>query len=136
MQHNHDLCSTEFKHNNLLYFSIDFINPHKKYADIFGPPALQPGFVKWLLIRGFVGCSAVTLLFEAFERLPLGDANALSSNVVWTSVIGFLILREKIHWIDISAIPINVIGILLLAQPSFLFGNAISYKGSQFFILF
>ena len=109
------------------------LNPFIKYADIFGPAALQPRFIKWLLLRGCVGCSAVTLLFEAFERLPLGDANALSSNVVWTSVIGFLILREKIHWIDISAIPINVIGIVLLAQPSFLFGDAISYRSCQFF---
>ena len=71
------------------------------------------------------------LLFEAYGRLPLGDANALTSNVVWTSVIGFIALGEKIHWVDISAIPINLAGILLLAQPSFLFGNGVSYTLSM-----
>ena len=46
-------------------------------------------------------------------------------------MIGFLALGEKIHWVDISAIPVNLIGILLLAQPSFLFGDGVSYTLSM-----
>ena len=103
----------------------------KKNSDLFGPVKRQPGFLKWLLLRGVIGSITVMLLFEAYGRLPLGDANALTSNVVWTSVIGFIALGEKIHWVDISAIPINLAGILLLAQPSFLFGNGVNYTLSM-----
>ena len=97
-------------------------------SDIFGPRSLQPHFVKWLLIRGCVGFTACALLFEAYGRLPIGDATALSSNIVWTSLIGFVVLREKIHWVDIGAIPINIVGVVLLAQPSFLFNaSSVNY---------
>ena len=55
-------------------------------------------------------------MYEAYARLPIGDANAASTNVVWTSLIAFLFLGEKIHWLDLCAIPLNIIGVVLLAQ--------------------
>ena len=50
------------------------------------------------------------------KRLPIGDANAASTNVVWASLIAFIFLGEKIHWLDLCAIPLNIAGVILLAQ--------------------
>ena len=66
------------------------------------------------------------------KRLPIGDANATSSNVVWTCIVAFIFLGEKIHWADLVAIPLNIAGVLLLSQPSFLFDDTIFYTRGKF----
>ena len=87
----------------------------------------KPYMWKWLIARGVLGFTAIELMYEAYNRLPIGDANAASTNVVWTSLIAFVFLGEKIHWLDLCAIPLNIVGVVLLAQPSFLFDNTINY---------
>ena len=69
----------------------------------------------------------------------MGDTSAISnSNVVWTSLIAYVVLKEKLHWLDLVAIPLTIgeeknkneqfnwinclVGILFFAQPSFIFG--------------
>jgi len=62
-------------------------------------------------------------VYQAYARFPMGDTSAISnSNVVWTSLIAYVVLKEKLHWLDLVAIPLTIVGILFFAQPSFIFG--------------
>ena len=39
----------------------------------------------------------------------MGDTSAVSnSNVVWTSLIAYIVLKEKLHWLDLVAIPLTL----------------------------
>ena len=39
----------------------------------------------------------------------MGDTSAISnSNVVWTSLIAYVVLKEKLHWLDLVAIPLTI----------------------------
>merc|ERR1711935_1138484 len=67
--------------------------------------------------------SAMVCVYQAYARFPMGDTSAISnSNVVWTSLIAYVVLKEKLHWLDLVAIPLTIVGILFFAQPSFIFG--------------
>lgn len=76
-------------------------------------------------------------VYQAYARFPMGDTSAVSnSNVVWTSLIAYIVLKEKLHWLDLVAIPLTIgssirrqfnqlfllVGIFFFAQPSFIFG--------------
>ena len=66
-----------------------------------------------------------------------GDTSAVSnSNVVWTSLIAYVVLKENLHWLDWLAIPLTIgtysahsalipllVGIFFFAQPTFIFGD-------------
>ena len=46
---------------------------------------------------------------KAYARFPMGDTSAVSnSNVVWTSLIAYIVLKEKLHWLDLVAIPLTI----------------------------
>ena len=84
--------------------------------------------LKLILSRGFVGMSAMICSYQAWGYIPLGDATAVvNSNAVWTSLIAFTFLKEKIHPLDIAAIPLTIVGIFFFAQPSFLFDGGAGY---------
>ena len=44
--------------------------------------------------------------------------------VIWTCIMGFILLREKLHWVDILMIPVAISGVALIARPPFIFGGA------------
>ena len=43
--------------------------------------------------------------YSLFEPSP-GDAVAIAATaVIWTCIMGFIFLREKLHWVDFAMIP-------------------------------
>ena len=53
----------------------------------------------WLVLRGFVGGTGAWIIFEAYKRLPIGDAYALfQTTVIWTMLISWIWLKDKPHW--------------------------------------
>jgi len=99
----------------------------KRYpgSEIFGPVANgKPRMLLLIISRGIVGMSAMLCLYQAYSRIPLGDTSAIfGSHSVWTSLIAFLFLQEKLHFLDIMALPLTLIGIICMSQPSFIFGS-------------
>merc|ERR1711935_36561 len=91
----------------------------------------RPIGLKLMLMRGVVGTATLLLLFVSFSTLPLGDVLSLASASVWTCLISFACLGEKIHALDLVAIPISLTGIVCLAKPSFIFGDVNSSGFAQ-----
>lgn len=86
----------------------------------FGTPDVR----NIVLVRGIVGGIGFMLYYYSTSALPLGDAvTILSLNPVFTVLAAAVFLGEAIRPIDIGAALGCVIGCVLIANPSFLFGE-------------
>ena len=78
-----------------------------------------------LLLYGLNVVACVITGFKSYVLLPIGDAVALGSTfIIWTSLFGWIFLKEKLHWVDILMIPVAICGVALIARPPFIFGGA------------
>jgi drug/metabolite transporter (DMT)-like permease len=77
-----------------------------------------------VITRGVLGFVALSLNFYAHAHLPLNDASVLAqTSVLFTPVVAFLLLREKITT-RIAALTITAfVGVLLIVRPSTEFLN-------------
>jgi drug/metabolite transporter (DMT)-like permease len=75
-----------------------------------------------LLVRGLAGFGALSCYFFALTELPLADATVIQyTSPVFTAVFAALALREAIGRLEAGAILTSLVGVTLVAQPSFLF---------------
>lgn len=57
-------------------------------------------------------------------ELPFSEAVILSfTTPIWTTLIATLWLKEKWSWVDIAGMLVNLLGVLFVARPAFLFGS-------------
>ncbi len=76
-----------------------------------------------LLVRGAVGVVALSLLYFALPRIPLGDATALFYMApVWTALAAAFVLRERPAGRVLLGMAVSLLGVALIAKPSVLFG--------------
>lgn len=76
-----------------------------------------------LSLRGLAGFMALLCLFYALPRLPLADATVLHfTNPVFTTLLAALFLGESLARKDLAGTLLSLGGVVLVAQPSFLFG--------------
>ncbi len=80
---------------------------------------------KWLLaVRGILGFAAVSAFFYAVIHLPLADATVIHyTNPVFTAVLAALVLAEPIRARDAASLVLSLVGVVLIARPTFLFGG-------------
>jgi drug/metabolite transporter (DMT)-like permease len=79
---------------------------------------------KLLLLRGLFGLGGVSCFFWAITALPLADATVLHyTNPVITALLAALVLDERIGRAEAGGALVSLVGIVLVAQPSFLFGG-------------
>ena len=78
-----------------------------------------------LILRGIVGCGALLCFFWSLIRLPLAEATVLFYMAPsFSAFIATIWLREKLTLLEISGFFVSMAGVVLIAQPSFLFNNA------------
>ena len=91
------------------------------------PPAAYIGpSTLWHLIaaRCAFGFAAIYLFFWGLKRLPIADATALlMTNPVWCLLIGSWWFGERVTLLCATGSAIALTGVLLVAQPTFLFGD-------------
>jgi drug/metabolite transporter (DMT)-like permease len=76
-----------------------------------------------LLVRGVFGFTALSCFFFALTKLPLADATVIHyTNPVFTALIAAVVLGEAIGPREIAGALLSLVGVTLIAQPSFLFG--------------
>jgi drug/metabolite transporter (DMT)-like permease len=76
-----------------------------------------------LLVRGAFGFTALSCFFFALTKLPLADATVIHyTNPVFTALIAAVVLGEAIGPREIAGALLSLVGVTLIAQPSFLFG--------------
>ncbi|PRW32584.1 Solute carrier family 35 member G1 [Chlorella sorokiniana] len=88
---------------------------------------------RWLLVlRGVLGFASVSSLYLAVALLPLADASVLSFlSPIFVAMLSPVILKEKPSKGTLLGIPVAMVGVVLVARPSFIFrgGGGISGIG-------
>jgi drug/metabolite transporter (DMT)-like permease len=81
---------------------------------------------RWILItRGVLGFGALSCFYFALTRLPLAEATVLHfTNPMWTALFAALLLCERVSPWVLGPIFISFIGVVLVARPAVVFGDA------------
>jgi drug/metabolite transporter (DMT)-like permease len=79
---------------------------------------------KWLFMRGFLGFVALSCFYYGLTHLPLADATLIMyTNPVFTGIFAAIFLKESIARSDVAGVLLSLVGVALIARPSFLFGG-------------
>ncbi|TKS89604.1 Solute carrier family 35 member G1 [Collichthys lucidus] len=94
----------------LIYHKTGFLGPRDKRI--------------YLVLRGFIGSNAMILLFYAVQQMPLADATVIMfSNPVFTSLLAWILLKERCTIWDCVFTIFTITGVILIARPPFIFGQ-------------
>jgi len=76
-----------------------------------------------LVLRGFFGFAALTCFYYAVLRMPLADATVIHfMNPVFTALAAAVVLGEHIGMVELGLTLLSLLGVVIVARPSFLFG--------------
>ncbi|CAF3540106.1 unnamed protein product [Rotaria socialis] len=76
------------------------------------------------IVRAIIAVSGLLLFFWSYHYIPLPDLTTCRyTQVVWTAIIAMIIFRERISISTVLAIIFTLTGVVLVAQPTFFFGN-------------
>ncbi|UJR36858.1 hypothetical protein I4U23_029571 [Adineta vaga] len=105
---------------------------YKQYPIFFGNRTQI--FLQFLCCA--TGAAGLYLCFIAIRYVELSDVTTLSyTRVVWTVVFSIFIYRERPSWSTLVALPITLLGVVFVAQPSFLFSSTVSSMNGKLRIL-
>lgn len=94
----------------------------KKSLDLFGgsgKSSLYP-----LLCRGLLGPVGSLCLYQALDRIPLGDTVSLTfASTIFAGILGRIFLKEAYVLLDFAFSLLSLSGVVLIAKPAFLFGD-------------
>jgi drug/metabolite transporter (DMT)-like permease len=81
---------------------------------------------KLLLVRGFAGFMGLSCYFYAINHLPLADATVIQfCNPMLAALIAVFALKERLRGLDLLATLFSMAGVVLVAQPTFLFARGV-----------
>lgn len=77
-----------------------------------------------LFLRGIVGFSAIICFYYAIPRLNLADATVIQyTNPVFVVIFAAIFLKERIGSREITSVVLCILGVALIARPTFVFGD-------------
>lgn len=77
-----------------------------------------------LLMRGFAGFMGLSCYFYAIGHLPLADATVIQfCNPMLAALIAIFALGEPLRGTAVVATMLSMVGVVLVAQPTFLFAT-------------
>jgi drug/metabolite transporter (DMT)-like permease len=77
-----------------------------------------------LVVRGVMGFLALSAFYYAVIHLPLADATVIQyTNPVFAALLAARFLGERIGVRLGASVAVSLVGVLLVARPSFLFGG-------------
>ena len=77
-----------------------------------------------LVLRGFAGFMGLSCYFYAIAHLPLADATVIQfCNPMLAALIAVFALKEQLRPLDVVATVCSMAGVVLVAQPTFLFAS-------------
>jgi len=96
------------------------------YALRHTPPKLSGGKIHLLILRGFLGFSAMILFFYTIMTIPLAEAITLNkTSPFFGTIIAFYILKEHVSIVTLFALVLGFLGIVFITKPT---GMIISYE--------
>lgn len=88
---------------------------------LFGPKRIW----HFLLLRALLYWVFTLLFWSALVNMPVGDATAIVyCGPVFTNLSAVLFLRERLQRSFLPCLLLNLLGVLLITQPAFLFPSA------------
>jgi len=70
------------------------------------------------VLRALFGTLGIFGAYCSLNYISLGDSTALIfSSPIWTSILSYFILGEPLQWIQLLALPLCLLGIILIAHP-------------------
>jgi len=83
-----------------------------------------------LWLRGIVGFLALIAVYKGLTLLPLAEATLIQYlNPIFTALLAFLFLREKIHKNTFLCLFFGLAGLLIVSQPQMLGGQPLPIEG-------
>ncbi|MFY8092937.1 MAG: DMT family transporter [Niveispirillum sp.] len=84
------------------------------------------------LARSIIGVVSMTCGFTAITYLPLANASALAFTApLWTTLLGVLVLGEKVRWRRTVALVVGFTGVLIMVRPDAALLHGIMTGGTQ-----
>ena len=81
---------------------------------------------KLLILRGSIGAISLIALHFSVKLINPSDAGALINlHTVFVCFIARIFLKEKINLAQVTSLVMSLFGVMLIAQPSFIFGSGI-----------
>ncbi len=78
-----------------------------------------------LLLRGLLGAAALTCFYFSIVHLPLAEATVIQyTNPVFAALLAAALIRERLGVREISGVIASMLGVMLIARPSFLYEDA------------
>ena len=75
-----------------------------------------------VFVRSLIAATGSICYYLGLVLLPLPDLTTVRyTQVVWTALVAWIVFRERITWTTIVACLLTLIGVVCVAQPSFLF---------------
>lgn len=94
----------------VIFFKDKLIHPWKK--------------IRFLVLRGAAGATAMNLSIYAVKHMPLADARVIFyTSPVYTAILGWIFLKESVSKFDLLATLLSLGGVVLIGRPTFLFGS-------------
>ena len=111
----YDALLCRFSMQTLLLTGFIF---YKHYKFLYGS--------NWLIfiqiVRSVVSCAGILLLYASYNYIPLPDLITVRyTQVIWTAIIAMFVFRERLSALTVLAILLTCIGVICVAQPTFLF---------------
>jgi drug/metabolite transporter (DMT)-like permease len=101
-------------------FILTIFTFYKRYQIIHGSSAL----ILLQIIRVLLACSGLLMFYSSYRYIPLPDLTTVRyTQVIWTAILAMIIFHERISIPTILAIILTIIGVVCVAQPTFLFDN-------------
>lgn len=93
---------------------------YKHYTILVGPRNL----VLLQIVRVILAVCGLLFFYLSYRYIPLPDLTTVRyTQVVWTAILAMIIFRERISIATVAAIVLTLIGVVCVAQPTFLFGD-------------
>ena len=112
----------------IFIFTFLFLFP----AFLFKETKIQfHGKAKYVFARAFFGALGGPIRYWAAKEMEYGDSVALGSlTPVFAALFSRLLWKEKVNILTIAALFIGLAGVIIVAKPSFLFGESTGIRNS------
>lgn len=96
-----------------------------------GPRRLWP----WLTLRALLYGGFNFFWWQALTSMPIGDATSIVyTGQIFTALFAFMFLGESIHWSLVIVIAMDLVGLVLITQPSFVFPASGAAAGASYWV--
>ena len=73
-----------------------------------------------MLLRSLLGVASICCLFYSLKWGDFGRMNIIyATGTLWAFFWALFVLKERPHWVSLGSIPIALIGLLLIFEPTF-----------------